>query len=514
MRLRIILATLLLTSASAVFAEPVKKNFRSQEKFSIAPDGLLVLENPLGEIVIEGADVSQIEATIIRRIAGADDDAVEEGRRQAGIIVGGDGRTRIIRSPSIPPPGAKWQATTDWNIRLPVTASVRILSRVSRQIIVTNLRGSVQVTNFNGNIHLNNTTGRVLADSVNGSMHYNTNKPGDNVVLSSVNGSLIASVGREADVRWIAETVRGDVLSNLPVRGAFFGVGFQGSLNAPEGPTIKMSTLMGNVQLSAFGEAVEAIQSLRKTPATLVVSPPGKGPSQGMARETVQGFFQYATNLGDVRVQEIRGEADIFTGAGEVELGAVSGACKVRSAGGPLQLGEILGPLDAATRAGDILVDSARRGGVIETQGGTIRLFYTGGPTRLESGGGDIIVRQAAAAIDATTKSGDIAIQVDPSERSQKIDAVTSRGSITLNVARKFAADIDATIVTAHPESDTILSDIPGLSVSREDLGGKTRIRATGKINGGGDRVVLRATDGDIRITTAPFAPTVVRRQR
>ena len=119
----------------------------------------------------------------------------------------------------------------------------------------------------------------------------------------------------------------------------------------------------------------------------------------------------------------------------------------------------------------------------------------------------------SAASIDASTKSGDITIQVDPSRNTEAVQATTLRGNIVLNVKPQFAADIDATIVTDDPEQDTFLSEIPGLSIRREQVLGRTRIRATGKINGGGERVVLRATGGDIRISTRPMTPTVVTRR-
>jgi hypothetical protein len=196
-----------------------------------------------------------------------------------------------------------------------------------------------------------------------------------------------------------------------------------------------------------------------------------------------------------------------------VQLGAVSGTLNVQSRGGPLQFGEILGRISASTRGGDILIDSARRGGGIQTAGGTIRLLYTSGPTRLYSGGGDIHVRQAAAPVEAQTESGDIAITVDASSRSQKVQAKTAKGNVVLNVTPQFGADVEATIITSDPNADTILSDIPGLTVTREQVGGRTRVHATGKLNGGGQKVVLQAIDGDIRIATGPVPPTIVSRR-
>lgn len=500
MKIRTLLAVVLVTSALTASAQRVTKVFRADEKFPIAPNGTLILENPIGDIRVEGSDVAQIEATIVRTITGLDEAAIQDARQQTGLVVGGDGRTRVLRF-AAPPRGARWDSSAAWTIRMPSTASLRIISRASRHIIVNNISGAVQVRNFNGNILLGNTTGPVVAESVNGSMHYRSQKPGGDVQLSSVNGGLNVSVAGNARLQWIAESAKGDILTNLPVSGQFTRPVYRGSLNGPGGPTVKMSTLMGRVQLLGIGEPLARMRSVAADILPAGTGSPGlpaSGPTQ------VHRNFFYETNIGDVRMEEIRGDADIRTGAGEVRLGSVTGSCRVRSQGGPLHLGEIFGPIvQATTTGGDIHVGAAHKGGTIATQGGIIRLDYTGGPTRLYSGGGDIIVRKAAGAIDASTKSGDISIRLPQGTATESVEAATSRGNVVLYVGAKFAADVDVTILTDDPLKDVFLSDIPGLSISRDEFGGKTRIRATGRINGGGDRVVLRATDGGVRLSTA-----------
>ena len=177
------------------------------------------------------------------------------------------------------------------------------------------------------------------------------------------------------------------------------------------------------------------------------------------------------------------------------------------SRGGPLTLGQVVKELTAHTEAGDITVQSAREGGSLTTGGGVIRLMFTGGPTRLQSGGGDILVRQAAGPINAETQSGDISITLDMSSRTERVTAKTAKGNLTLNVAPAFAAEIDATVITSDPDRNDIVFDLTGLQVRREQIGGKTKIRATGKVNGGGERVELYAEDGGIQINTHAGIP-------
>jgi len=118
-------------------------------------------------------------------------------------------------------------------------------------------------------------------------------------------------------------------------------------------------------------------------------------------------------------------------------------------------------------------------------------------------------VRQAAGPINASTRSGDISITTDPNQKTQKIQARTDQGNVILNVNPSFAADIDATVMTSDPDSNAIHSDF-NLTIRRDRVGNRTRVHATGKVNGGGDRVELHAEDGDIHISTQSAAPVTV----
>lgn len=507
----------LLGSADA-FAT-VRKSIKASDKFALDPGGTFVLDNPIGDIEITGGDVAEISAEMVTTITAQNEAGFQEAQRYSGLLIGGDSKTRIIRAASVATNyrQAPWSVSVRWTIKLPKSASVRVTSYSSVSIRITNIFGNVNVKNFNGNLVLSNLNAGTVAESVNGSIVYTTSRPRGNVVLATVNGSVTATVAGNADLRWVAKTATGDIRTNLPARGTLVGTTFRGSVNAPGGPTINTTSLMGNVHLLAAGAAAAPTQSIRNVPTVMKPAVLSAGPQTSTAgradyrRTNVVSSIEYATSLGDVIVSRVRGDADIFTGAGQVQLGEVTGTCKVRSLGGPLQLGEMMGVLTASTRAGDILVDSTRRGGTISTEGGTISLLYTSGPTRLTSGGGDITVRQAAAPVSAETTSGDIAITVDQQSKTETLEARTGKGNVILNVPSTFRADIEATIITTDPQADTILSDMPGLSITREQVGGTTRVRAVGKVNGGGEKVVIQATGGDIRISTARVGPTLVK---
>ena len=505
-------AVLILTSAAAYGS--VGRTFRVVEHFPMSSNGTLILENPVGDIEITGVDgETNVTADVLKTVVATDENGIEEGRFFTELVVGGDPNTRVLRTAMNPGQRKKqWSSSVHWRVRVPRTTHVRVASTSSNHVRVASMRGNVYVKNFNGTVQFENNTGLVTADSANGSITYTAPTVQSETRLSTLNGHITVRVNPGADIRWVAETIGGDIRTNLPVRGMFAGPSFRGSLNAPGGTLLQTATLTGNIHLLGLGAVpADSIQSVRTLEKILIPADQINQSSGGMRRGVVTGSITYDTMAGDIVVTEVRGGAILSTKAGRVSLGSVYGDATVRSNGG-LQLGEILGTLKATTSAGDIFVEAARRGGVVETIGGTIRILYTGGPTRLVSGGGDIVVRQAAGAVDAATRSGDITIAVDRNARRQKIEAETEKGNILLNVSPAFGADFDLTVITDDPSANTIQADFPGLSISHEQADGKTRIRATGKINGGGERVSLQATGGSIRIVTAPVGPAVLGR--
>ncbi len=514
MKIRGLAAAVFFATCGAAFAaNNVGRTYRVESQFPLSANGTLVLENAVGDIEIVGADMAGVAVDVLKTIVAKEEAGLEEGRHLTELVVGGNEETRMLRTQLGKGPRTKeWASTVFWRVRVAKTASVRVTSTTSNRIRVANMRGNVFVKNFNGTVAVENNTGYVTVDSVNGSIAFTSPTINAETRLKTVNGNINAYVRPDADLRWIAESIAGDIRSNLPVRGMFSGPTFRGSVNAPGGQILSTVSLMGTVQLLGAGVRQRA-ESLRGLDRPRIQIPPEQQNYVvgGLRRATVDGSITY-TGLGDVVINEVRGGAQLSTDAGKVQLGSVTGDATVNSRGGSLQLGEILGALKASTRAGDIFVEAARRGGTIETTGGTIRLLYTGGPTRLVSGGGDVVVRQAVGPIDAETRSGDILIAMDRSAKKQKIDAKTDKGNILLNLPTSFAADIDVTIITTDPIAHTVHSDFPGLSVSNEQFDGKTRIRATGKINGGGERVTLHATGGSIRIVSAPLGPALLGR--
>ncbi|HEX7190267.1 MAG TPA: DUF4097 family beta strand repeat-containing protein [Thermoanaerobaculia bacterium] len=478
-----------------------------QKSAPIDGDGQVVVVNPFGDIEVVGVDgLKEVAFTVRKSVSGVDDIAIREGREQTALLFDGDNKNRYLKTATPIMHDRRWASGVDYTIRVPRTVRLHIESHTGQRIRVTNMSGAVWVKNVNGVIDLDNVTGPVTADSANGSVVYETVfKPANDIQISTINGNVELDVPADSSFKWAGQTLNGDFFATIPSTGRFAGPIFHGAVNSEHGPQVTTTSLMGNVYVLRRGTRVEDAQSMRAAIAS--ASNGGEDFPRGVTAKTLQvasidGDLVFSTPLGNISVGQVRGTARVETRAGEVHLGSVQSQCDIVSLGGPVTLGEVRGPLTARTTAGDVLINAAHQGAVVSTGGGMIRMLYAAGPTNLHSAGGDIVVRQATGPISAETRSGDVTIVLDPLVRSAAVDAKSSEGNVTLFVNAQIAADIDATLLTSDPETNGIRSDFPGLNIRRDQVGKKTRIRATGKVNGGGDRVSLYAEDGDITIRT------------
>src|SRR6266849_598699 len=506
-------AAIALLAAANVAAKDVTLTERYSRDLPLEVGGSLWVDNPIGNIEITGSDASGFAVVVTKMATGPDRAAAQEGLDQTAINFEGDRNVRLLHT-IYPPVRGRWVSSVTYVIRVPRTIHVRIAAKVAGHIRVANISGNVTVRSFEGEIVLDGVTGASIIDTTNGKVSYVYHqKPSTHAQIQAVSADIDVRVPPDSNFNWIADTLRGDVVTNLPVRAQFHGSSFKGTVNAPGGPTIAMQTLLGNIQLLGNGVTLRA-RSLREDIAPQKYAEPKillMRPSKRYQLPIAGGAFEFAAGVADVEVGEVRGPAHVETMAGEIKLGLVYGDCNVISHGGPLELGDILGTLYASTEAGEVLVRSVREGGRVSTAGGIIRILYSGGPLILKSGGGDIVVRQAAGPVSAEIlRSGDISITADPNQKTQRFEAHTAQGNIALNLSPKFGADVDAIVVTSDDDVNGIHSDFRGLQIKKDQVGNKIRIHATGKINGGGERVELYAEDGDIRISNLTTSPVTI----
>jgi DUF4097 and DUF4098 domain-containing protein YvlB len=523
----LISAVALFASIEALAATPQVEQFSRQ--LPIDATGTIWLNNPYGSIDVVGTDDDKFTISVQRQITAMDEQSLKEAREAVIITFEGDARVRVVKTRFPEPRDPRWVAICNYFVRVPRSVNVKIGGRAMDHIRLTQLAGKVTVSAFSGTIILSNVSGASTVDTVNGRVIYDyAQRPTANMNVQVINADIDIYAPRESAFEWVAESLNGDLLTNFfDIRGLFHGKIFRGRWNGSGVvPTLTTQTVSGKVTLLARGTApaearrIVAVASQGRSIAS-VSALPMPAPPATPNLQTIKKFqvpiiymqnWQFVTNVMDVAVGEVHGNARVQTGAGEVELGVVFGTCEVDSGGGPLTLGDLMGPIDVHTDAGDVGIRAARQGGTASTDGGIVRVGYAGGPMNLRSGGGDIVVLQAAAPIDAATRSGDVSITMSPTMKTNRVTAKTSQGNVTLIVTPTFAADIDATLLTDDADSNRIRSDF-NLTISREVSNGKTRLHATGKINGGGDRIELFAEDGSINISSQAIGASTLPRR-
>jgi len=464
--------------------------------------GTLWVDNPFGTVEISGVDGTNATITAVRTTIAVDHDSMVEARDNTVLSFEGDVHQRIVRTLMPPQRSQRWSSSVKYTISVPRTVHLRVATKAADTIRVANIMGNVTVKAFSGTIVLDNVNGASIIDAVNGRVVYNfPTKPVSNAQVNAVNANIEVHLPADSNIDWVADTLRGDVWTSFQqLRGRWTGRVFSGSLNASGGPRLTTATMLGRVALLANGATGADAQSVLS-----LLPPLPAGNTQPVVQQmsriqlaTIPGPMEIVQRVADVNVGEARGPLRVFTG-GAIELGTVYGDCTANASGG-ITITEAKAGLNAHSGGGDIVVRTARNGGTILTDGGSVKVEYTGGPTTLRSGGGDIIVRQAGGPIDAETRSGDITVGSDPNQKTQHIAAHTARGNITLHLSPRFGADVDATVLTSDSDNDAIYSDFKGLQIRKDQVGGKTRFRATGKINGGGERLELYSEEGTIHI--------------
>lgn len=519
--------------AGPLLAEKVStERFRSAA--SLESNGSLLIDNPIGPVVVVGTSQNNVRWEAIKAVRAVDIEALQEGRERTGLRVGGDQRRRVLQT-TLPYPlrNDRWQSVVSYRVEVPAGIQLTVVTVSGEHIRISNLSGSVTVKNVNGKIELSNMSGPVHVETVNGRVAADlSSQIRSDWYLSSVNGPIELRLHDGVAFNWVAETVRGGIYTTVPVEGKTRereGTRrFQAVVRRANTPILRTASMMSDTHLNAANQAIASARVLvpsrapKPAPATAVASAPEPlRPELKLAYQRVastmllrqpsarrfvsqqmrvEGDLQLDAPLGSIFIGEVGGDASITTGAGEIVLGSVTGKGLLRSDGGSLNIGDVNGPLEARTSVGDIYVRHARQGGVAATEGGNIQVLRSGGAISLRSGGGDVIVRNAAGSVKAETRSGDVVIYLDPALQSETITAETAGGNVIIFVPPGFKADVEATLETTARTGGAITSEIPGLAIVRETAGDRITIRATGILNSGGRKMVLKATEGTIQI--------------
>ncbi|HEY0705327.1 MAG TPA: hypothetical protein VGG33_00930 [Polyangia bacterium] len=406
---------------------------------------------------------------------------------------------------------------TKFVIRLPAAAAAKVRT-VNAPVKAEGITGELQIEAINGHVEVWGAQNRLRLRSVNGRVLAQLARADRKVEIDAdtVNGPIaiwLPNVPAKLDAR----TLNGEILSTLafPVR--------EGSSPRFGPPSRRYEGRFGDGDVKAEVEARSvngkiAVMGLghKEGDAKAIVTMGTRGNghhhrSRGRAgggggREERGGLGAVMGDLtletsDDVRAASVEGSAKIKA-AGDVRIDSVGKQADIFTSGGDIRLGLVKGALRARSGGGDVRIGDAGADAHVETQGGDVRVTAAAGAITALTQGGDINLRGARGSVRAVTAGGDIVVEVVGQARTGS-ELSTGGGDITLILPSNTRAELAIEAHGGDASQAVITSEFPEIAVVRRGA----EQSAAGKLGGGGPKIVLRSRSGEVLLKKGPPAP-------
>jgi DUF4097 and DUF4098 domain-containing protein YvlB len=215
----------------------------------------------------------------------------------------------------------------------------------------------------------------------------------------------------------------------------------------------------------------------------------------------VAGDYAPAIAAGDVTVGKVSGRVTITSRSGQIRVAGAGKGAEVSTAGGDIRVESVTGDLKATTFGGDIRAGAVSGDARLETSGGDVVVRSAGGSVSARTGGGDIVLKKVRGPVTARTSGGSITCEI-AGTAGPGGDLSTSGGDITVTLPANYKADLEIHVAGGEPDADSIVSQFPGVSVSRRS----GQVVGEGKLNGGGPKLLIRSSSGIVTIKRGPAA--------
>jgi len=194
------------------------------------------------------------------------------------------------------------------------------------------------------------------------------------------------------------------------------------------------------------------------------------------------------SNSGPVRIQDIGGRVRIRTRDAGVEVRGVSGPVKLRVVNGSVEIEEVTGDLQVSSSDGPIQIAWITGDVEARTTVGPIEMHHVDGEVTAKTLDGSIELAQVRGPIIARTERGSVRAGFSGKPAGS---LETERGSIDVVIPTDSAADLDARAT----RGDVVLD--AAIDLNGEEADGFV----VGKINGGGELLLLRTSRGRIHLS-------------
>jgi DUF4097 and DUF4098 domain-containing protein YvlB len=205
--------------------------------------------------------------------------------------------------------------------------------------------------------------------------------------------------------------------------------------------------------------------------------------------------FSWGSNRRGIRIEvHMPKDADlqIDTGDGSVTTQSVNGKVKIHTGDGSVRTQEVSGDVDIDSGDGSITVDGAKGDIRLRTGDGHIDARNLDGKVDAMSGDGHIKLDGRLDALTVKTGDGSIDARLQPGSKLNSSWSIrTGDGSVDIVLPPDLQANIDASTNDGHISL--------GIPVTVEGTFSNSQIH--GKMNGGGQPLVIHTGDGSIRLS-------------
>jgi hypothetical protein len=187
-------------------------------------------------------------------------------------------------------------------------------------------------------------------------------------------------------------------------------------------------------------------------------------------------------------------EADlqVETGDGSVQAESINGTVNVHTGDGSVKASLLNGAIDLHTNDGSITVDNLKGDLRLRTGDGSIEARDLDGKVEADSGDGHIRIAGRFDALSVKTGDGSVDTRVQPGSKMATSWTIrTGDGSVDLVLPSDFQTNIDASTGDGHISL--------GIPVTVEGTFKTSEIH--GKMNGGGQQLLIHTGDGSIRLS-------------
>jgi hypothetical protein len=224
----------------------------------------------------------------------------------------------------------------------------------------------------------------------------------------------------------------------------------------------------------------------------------------------LNGRFSGSTRGGAITLEHVTGTARLTTRGGNVSISHATLDGSVTTRGGSVQLVDVHGNV-STTPTAEAVADNATH---IDTPAGPISVGDLPDGGVLRTGAGNIEAGPASGSLVAVTGLGDVTLRVDKLADDDSVFVRSGTGRVVVELPHGFMGELDLqTGFTAFLQRETRIETDWGLpSTVTPDFvanGGTPQKYVTlrTKLGAGGQRVVVRTTNGDIFIRRASAAP-------